>query len=281
MPDGTTSTTTTTTTQPWYSGVQGIDQEIVGHWTNAGWANKKPEEIAVEATKSWKAAERHVGAPADQIVRLPKELSDEKGWDAVWKRLGKPAEAKGYDFSAIKFADGSALEEGFQNTMREVAYKLNLPKDAATAIAAEFAKYLDGAETSENAERTAKLAEQKAALKKNWGPNEAANMFVAQRSAAALGVTPADIAALESVIGYDRVMEMFRTIGTKIGEDKFIQGTNKGTGNAPMTRDEAVARKADLMSDKVWATAFLAGDKAKAREMEALNIIITGIAAAA
>jgi len=266
---------------PWYQGVTGVDEATVGHWTAKGWANKSAAEVAVEATKAWKEAERFVGAPADSLVRLPKELSDEKGWDAVWKRLGKPAEAKGYDFSGVKFADGSALEEGFQNTMREVAYKLNLPKDAATAVAAEFAKYLDGAETSENAERTAKLAEQKAALKKNWGPNEAANMFVAQRSAAALGVTPADIAALESVIGYDRVMEMFRTIGTKIGEDKFIQGTNKGAGNAPMTRDEAVARKADLMSDTVWRDAFLKGDKAKAREMEALNIIIVGVAAPA
>jgi len=280
MPDGTTSTTTTTTTQPWYQGVTGVDEATVGHWTAKGWANKSAAEVAVEATKAWKEAERFVGAPAESLMRLPKDLSDEKGWDAVWKRLGKPAEAKGYDFSAVKFSDGSALEEGFQNTMREVAYKLNLPKDAATAVAAQFAKYLDGAETSENAERTAKLAEQKAALKKNWGPNEAANMFVAQRSAAALGVTPADIAALESVIGYDRVMEMFRTIGTKIGEDKFIQGTNKGAGNAPMTRDEAVARKADLMSDTVWRDAFLKGDKAKAREMEALNIIIVGVAPA-
>jgi len=36
-----------------------------------------------------------------------------------------------------------------------------------------------------------------------------------QRAAAALGVPPETVSALESVIGYDKVMEMFRMIGTK------------------------------------------------------------------
>jgi hypothetical protein len=281
MPDGTPTSTTTTTTAPWYQGVAGVDEATVGHWTAKGWANKSAAEVAVEATKAWKEAERFVGAPADSLVRLPKDAKDEPGWNAVWQRLGKPKEAKEYDFAGVKFSDGTALEETFLNTMREAAWSLNLPKDAAASIVQRFTKYLEDAEVGEKAERDAKLLEQKAALKKNWGPNEAPNMFVAQRAAAALGVSPQDIAALESVIGYDRIMEMFRTIGTKIGEDKFVQSTNKAMGNAPMTRDEAVARKADLMSDQVWVKAFLAGDKAKAREIQALDIIITGIAAAA
>jgi len=263
---------------PWYQGVPGVDQEIVGHWQNAGWINKKPEEIALEATKSWKAAEKFVGAPPDQLIRVPKDVKDELGWNAVWQRLGQPKEAKEYDFSMIKFADGTALDDGFVNAMREWAFKVHMPKDSAAMIAQEFAKYLDAAETTETAERTAKIAEQKAALKKNWGPNEAANMFVAQRAAAALGVDPVAVKALEDTIGYDKVMEMFRVIGSKIGEDKFVSSTAPNATGI-MTREQAVARKEELKSDKLWVQKFLAGDKAAAREMTALDTIIMGIAA--
>lgn len=265
---------TQTPTPPWYQGVNGIDQEIVGHWTNAGWINKKPEEIALEATKSWKAAEKHVGAPADQILRVPKDLKDEAGWKAVWTRLGKPAEAKEYDFSAIKFSDGTALDDNFAASAREWAFKFNLPKEAAAGLTQEFAKYLDNAETTEKTERDAKVLEQKAALKKNWGPNEAVNMFIAQRAAAALGIAPETVASLEGVIGYDKIMEMFRVIGTKIGEDKFVLSDAPGGKSGVMTREQAIAKKSDLMADKVWVQAYQNGDQAKLREMMALNTII-------
>lgn len=264
--------------KPWYSGVAGVDQEIVGHWTNAGWINKKPEEVALEATRSWKAAERHVGVPADQILRVPKDAKDEAGWQNVWSRLGKPKEAKEYDFSAIKWSDGTPLDDAFVENARQWAFQHNLPKEAATGMVQQFAKFLDGAETTEKAERDAKLIEQKAALKKNWGANEPANMFVAQRAATALGIEPATVAALESVVGYDKVMEMFRQIGEKIGEDKFIQSGAPGA-KGPMTREQAVARRADLMSDPVWKDAYLKGDQARLREMMALNTIISGMAA--
>jgi hypothetical protein len=248
---------------------------MLGHWQNAGWSTKSAAEVAREATKSWKAAEKFVGMPPEQLIRVPKDVKDEVGWKAVWERLGKPKDAKEYDFSALKFSDGAALDEGFVNLMRDASYRFNLPKDTASAITAEFVKYLDGAETGEKAEREAKLIEQKAALKKNWGPNEAANLFVAQRTAAALGIAPETVAALEGVIGYDRIMEMFRTIGTKIGEDKFVQGTHQSQqAGGVMTAESAKARKADLMGDKVWVKSFLEGDPAKAREMTALNTIL-------
>lgn len=262
-------------TQPWYQNVAGVDPEMLGHWTNRGWHTKTAAEVAVEATKAWKGAEHLVGVPADQIVRLPKDAKDEAGWKGVWQRLGAPKEAKEYDFSQIKFSDGSALDDVFVERMKAKAFALNLPKQAALEMTQDFAKYLDESETTESAERTAKLNEQKLALKKNWGPNEAANLFVAQRAAAALGLDPATVTSLESVIGYDKIMEMFRSIGEKIGEDKFVKSGAPGNQGGPMTREQAVAKKADLMSDPVWKTAYLNGDQAKLREMMALNTIIT------
>ena len=262
-------------TKPWYQGVSGVDEEMLGHWTNRGWNTKTAAEVAVEATKAWKGAEHLVGVPADQVIRLPKDQKDELGWKGVWQRLGAPAKPEDYDFSAIKFSDGTALDDTFVARVRAKAFALNLPKQAALEMAQDFTKYLDEAESTESTEKAAKLLEQKAALKKNWGPNEAANKFVAERAAAALGVAPETVAALEGVIGYDKIMEMFRSIGEKIGEDKFVKSTAPGNTGGPMTREQAVAKKADLMSDPIWRDAYLKGDQAKLREMLALNTLIT------
>lgn len=259
---------------PWYQGVTGVDPEMVGHWTNKGWHTKTAAEVALEATKAWKAAEGFVGVPASQLLRLPKDATDEAGWNAVWSRLGKPADAKEYDFTPIKRADGSALAEDMQAFLREQAFKLNLPKDKALEFASEFTKRQDGAQTSESVERAAKLVTEKTELAKNWGPNFEANKFVAQRAAQALGVDPETVAALENQLGYAKIMEMFRTIGSKIGEDKFITSTTPGGGGGVMTKEQAVARKADLMKDAVWRDKYLKGDTAAAREMTALNRMI-------
>ena len=41
-------------------------------------------------------------------------------------------------------------------------------------------------------------------------------------------------------------------------------------------RDQATARKSELMADKQWQDRYLKGDIQARREMRALNVIITG-----
>lgn len=270
------TTAAATTTAPWFEGVAAFDTEMRGHLVNRGWDKKTAPEAAAEAIKAWRAAEKFVGAPADEIVRVPKAANDEAGWNAVWSKLGKPAEAKGYDFSDIKFSDGTPLDEAFANTMRDVAFKLNLPKDTAAAVTREFAKFMDSAEASDKTESAAKLALEKTELAKNWGANFEANKFVASQAAKALGIDPATVSALEGVVGYAKIMEMFRNIGSKIGEDKFITG-DRGGSPGVMTREQAVARRAELVADKAWGLRYTAGGATERREMEALNHLIAGV----
>jgi hypothetical protein len=252
----------------------GVDAETLGTWQNKGWDITDPAKLATAATKAYGEATRFIGAPPDKIARIP-EANDEAGYRALWTRLGAPDKAEGYDFSAIKFADGTALDEGFVTNMRDAALKHGLTKDAASAVVATFVKQLEGAEASETAEKAAALETAKAKLAANWGANAEANLFVAKQAAKALGVTAEEVAALEAVVGYDRVMEMFRTVGTKIGEDKFVAG-ERPAGNGVMTREQATARKAELMKDTVWRDRYMNGGSAESREMTALNTLIVG-----
>lgn len=249
--------------KPWYEGK--ATPEMVGYWQNRLWHDKTPADIAIEATKAAQEAQRFVGAPPEQLLRLPKDAADTDGWKAVWQRLGAPA-----DPAAYEFPEGTDAE-----FWRSTAAELNLPKDAAARLAQKTAEHATQTAAATKADTDAKVAEAKAALAKDWGPNFNAHMNVAKAAAAALGVTPEQINALEGAVGYDKVMNLFRTIGSKIGEDKFVTGSNPGSGGV-MTQSQAAEQKRMLMNDSAWVTKYMKGDTAALREMTQLNSIITG-----
>lgn len=272
----TTTAQTTTTTAPvakWYEGK--ADAETVGYLQNKGLADKPLEEVALTAIRSHREAEKFIGAPANEILRVPKADADEATVKAFWEKLGAPANGKeGYDFSPIKAADGSPLASPAIDAVREIAAELHLPKDAALRIANRIVKLEADRATETDTVRQGQLAEQKAALAKNWGPNAAVNLVIAQSAAAKLGIAPEAVTALESVVGYDKVMEMFRVVGTKIGEDRFVVPPAGGTG--VMTREAAVARMDELKADTAWRDRYLAGGAAEKREMASLVAVAAG-----
>jgi hypothetical protein len=50
--------------------------------------------------KAHREAEKLIGAPASEMIRIPKDPNDAEGWRQVRSRLGVPADEKGYDFAA-------------------------------------------------------------------------------------------------------------------------------------------------------------------------------------
>lgn len=273
----TTTTTVVDTTQtpvvakPWYDGAPA---EIVGHIQTKGWHEKPANEVALAAIAAHREAEKYIGHPADHVLKLPKDAADADGWKTVWNRLGVPADAKDYDFAAVKFADGSAPTQAFTDWVRATAHQLNIPKDQAASLAGQFVKYLENDAATEATERTAKVAEEQKTLDASWGANKEANLFIAKQAAAKLGVSPEAVQALEGQVGYAAVMNMFLAVGQKIGEDKFVSGGIARDGI--LTREQAVARKAELMADSTWSKRYLDGDAAANREMVALLTLIVG-----
>lgn len=268
-------------TTPWHQGVEGVDQEMVGHWQNKGWDANDPAKIAVAASKAHRDAEKLIGSRVDHdMVAVPRAL-DKGDWNAVWTKLGKPAKADEYDFKGIAHKDGTALEDNFINSMREAAFKANLPKSAATDVVKAVVDFYEGKDTSAAGDKALKIAAERKALATDWQttPEQLAgspHMKMAQQAAAALGVDVEAVNALEGQIGYAAVMKMFRSIAGKIGEDKWFTGEGKGQGlNGMLTVEQAVARKGELKADQTWVRKYLDGDTAARQEMGNLDTIIT------
>jgi hypothetical protein len=256
-------------TPPWHSGT---DAEIIGHWQNKGWNIEDPKAVAMAATKQARELEKHFGVPADRLLRLPAADAKPEEQAAFWQKLGAPADPKDYDFSAIKYA-GKDLEADFADAMRAGLAAAFVPKDKASAIVASVVKFREQAEAAEETVRAGKVATEKAALDQNWGPKKDFNHLQAMEGARKSGISAEAVKAMEGQIGYASVMEHFRKIGAGMSEASFHEGGGDGGVN---TREGAVARLAELESDKAWGKRFKAGDAAAKAEWTSLTTLANG-----
>lgn len=256
---------------PWYTGA---DAELIGHIQTKGWHDLSPDKAALAAITAHREAEKYIGAPADRIIKLPANTEDEAGWADVFKRLGAPDKADGYDFSAIKVGD-EPVDPALVQFFRDQAVKLHLPAAAAPQLLADYLKHQDGIGAAATADKTAKLAAEHQSLDANWGANKEANKYLARKGAEKLGLDAAAVDALEGVVGYAKTMEALRKVGEISGEARFISGSGQ-TADGIMTREQAVARKAELMADSLWTKKYMDGDAAAGREMTSLLTLIVG-----
>lgn len=259
---------------PWHQGV--LAPDLLGHAQLKGWDITDPAKAAVAAMTAHREAERLIGVPPDRIIRKPKDATDAEGIKAYRAALGVPDVPTGYDLSGVKFADGTALDDGFSTAMSAALHAQGVPKDAAGGILSAFVKHLETSTARDALDTQAALANERTQLQQNWGANAAVNTLVAQRGAQALGLTPTEVAALENVAGYAKTMEALRRVGSLSGEDKFVTNTSPVGDTRILTKDMAIAKKAEYMNDQEWVKKYSKGDTEAMRQMTYLNEIISG-----
>lgn len=247
-----------------------FDAETQGAFKNKGWDALSPFEAAKAAATSYREAEKFLGVPKDQIARIPKDAADTEGWKALHTRLGVPADAKGYDFTGVKFKDGSDLDASFIEAVAPALHLAGVAKDRAGDVIKAVVKFMDGAEANDLAESSAKLAQERDLVAKNWGPNVEANKFIVKQAVLKLGLTESVVDALEKTAGYSGTMNALLKLGQMMGEDKFVQTPAGGTPGV-MTGEQAKARLAELKGDGAWVNKLNKGDAQANREFDALT----------
>ena len=251
----------------WWEGK--ADAITTGYLQNKGLHDKTPEEVALTVAKFHMEAEKFIGAPSDQLVRLPKDKADVAAWQAVFDKLGALKDGQRPEFAGVS-ADGKEIPKDVQDLATMIGYRTHMSPEAAVFAAQEIQKFIGKDIAKYGEELTAKLAVAKDALAKEWGTNFNGNMVVAENAMRALGVTPEMQKAAEKNLGYDKMMEMFRQIGTKIGEDKLCPTPTPGIA-VPETREQITQRIAELKSDKAWWSATPTADVVH-RVKEMLNL---------
>jgi hypothetical protein len=251
--------------KPWFDA---LDTETKGYIQNRGLDKGDAVAAFMNASKAHREAATKLGIPADRVVQWPTKsrAEDPNAWADINARLGVGTKPEDYDFTDVK------ADEAFKAQIRDLALKNNLPKDTAksllTELAASQAKAADDAAKAHEAGAAAALA----SLKKEWGYNFNANTATAKSVAEKIGIKPEAIIAWEKDAGTIAVMEGLLKIGQAMGEDVFI--TSPVTGNV-MSREQATARKAELMKDKAFGAKWVAKDAEAVKEMADLDRIIS------
>jgi len=251
----------------WYTGA---DAETVGYITNRGLDKMKPNEAALASIKAHREAEKLLGAGINNLVRLPKDANDVEGRNALFNRIGRPEKAEGYDFTGIE-----GVDEGFTKFVSPLFHANGVTKEGAREITKALLAEANRAETEAGKATEAQLAVERTDLLAKWGGAADANLVVAQNAFKKLGITEEQSKAIEKVLGFGKTMSLFHDLGTKIGEDPFVNPMGNSGGPARITTKEgALARKKELMADTEWAKRYTAGGSAENKEMTALNTLL-------
>ena len=276
----TATTTAATTAAAWYG--DKIDAVTLGYWQNKGIDAKDPIAVANKLTEFYRNSEKLIGAPPEEMVRLPRPNADSTEIKQVLGRLGVPAEAKDYDLSSVKFSDGAELDQGFSDTIRGVLHNARVPADRAPDVVKALVKIEEDTAKAELAQRTTRLQEQNSKLETNWGNNYDINMMAArvsfEKTALAAGLTQEQVTEelnrtfVKGKVENAVALEMWRILAQKMGEAPFITGGAHGQGG-PMSRESALAEIESLKKDKDWYGRWFRGDKTERERWDNLHKI--------
>ncbi len=256
--------------QPWYGAP---DTETLGYIQTRGLDKMTPDKAALASIQAHREAEKLIGVPADQLLRFPKDLSDVEGWNKIHAKMGVPAKPEEYDFATVKYKNGTSLTDTETTELRTLVNELKIPKATASILAQKLVDMGEKSRENDAALGAGELAKEQSKLDANWGSNKAANQVVADGAMRALGVTEEQQDALKGSIGYAATMELFRNIGARIGEGKFVNG-DSNNNNTAMTVDQAQYRLDQLQNDAAWFTKYQNGDAVSVKEFNDLTAMV-------
>lgn len=246
----------------WHSG---YDAETVGWLENRGYTKLDANSALAEAIKGFRNAEKYVGVPAEQLVRLPTDDNPDS-WNPVYDKLGRPKAASEYK---VDVPEGTP--DAFANWAKDTFYKHGASAKMVEGFTKDWNEYMAKAEAQAQVEYKSQVADEMNKLKNSWGDSYDSRIDRAKAAAQQLGVTKETLNKVEGMIGFTELMNLMDGIAGKMAEDTFAGGGNKGDSvNSP---EGAAARIKALNEDKDFTARYLAGGAAEKAEMEKLIAI--------
>lgn len=234
---------------------EGLSEENKSFVANKGF--KSYDDVVT----SYINLEKYQGVPADKILKLPDENNADEV-NAFYNKLGRPEKAEDYKF---EIADGQ--DDSIAKAIAPELFKAGLSQKQAAAIY----KTLEAAKIEQGKAAEAAAVKAEEDLKSEWGTNYDNNLKAAQQAAKIAGVTAEQIEALQKATDYKTVMNMFKNLASKFGEDALRgAGDNKQT-RFTLTPQQAREKIEQLKTNKDWVQKISSGDKAALQEYDELT----------
>ncbi len=107
------------------------------------YSGQKPDEFIRNIVKGYANAQSMIGG---EKVALPVgKLDTPENWEALYKKLGRPKDANGYQFEKPQLPEGMSYDEDFEKAFKSECHKAGiLPKQAVQLYNFYNSKAIDG-----------------------------------------------------------------------------------------------------------------------------------------
>jgi len=238
-----------------------------GGGEGGSWLDKLnlPEDVRAHATVAKYAAspeafarglihlEGHLGAPAEQLLRLPKP-DDKDGMGAIYNKLGRPEKPDGYTAKI----EGDAMDAAAFDAFKAQAHELGITNAQLEGLTKWYAA--TGQQTMQQLEAADKAAREAAdlALKQEWGGAYGDKIDAAAEMAAKFGGEELDGYLKETGLGNDpRMLKAWAAVADAMGEagagfDPSQRGRDSNRGPTPAEAEaELVKMETDPEIQKI------------------------------
>lgn len=261
-------------TQPaaWY---EGAAPEVVGFLQNKGWTDSP-----LKVVDAYQNLEKLRGVPEEQLLKLPKDMADEKAMQVVYQRLGMP---EAYDKYEIEIPEGLQVDQGRVDFAKKVAHSLGLNNKQVNKLVAETINWESQLMSEYQNSKGLKAEAEINDLKKEWGAAfderaELGRRVIRQHLPNGMD-KDATLDAIEDALGTANMLRFFGSIGANTGQAKIVdpQSGDRPYGYTPeQAKYDLKQLVAEISGDKQRLDNYNKGIGADIEKVKNFNRIIAG-----
>lgn len=213
-----------------------VEEKYHGVFESKGWKSVN------DVMNSYTNLENMMGAK-DRVI-LPKD-DDQKSWDDVFTKLGRPAKAEEYKFEDI---EGVQRDESVEKWFRQTAHSLGLSQKQAAQLEKNWNLFAMDLTKQRDTQFKAEAEQTLNQLKAQWGDQAEPNMNLA-KSVAQKFFSEDALAKMIDGVGMAPAYEALIKIGKAMGEDNFVQGDTARSGAGGMSASQAQGEINNILAD--------------------------------
>ena len=231
------------------------------------WKSSLPDDVKTDPSltdikdvanlaKSYVHSQKMIGK--DRVTLPGKEATNEE-WGTFYSELGRPEEAKSYDFGERPaLPKGLEYDEDFEHSFRNTAHEAGLTGKQAKALYDGYNNYIATKSETQGESLELQKTEWIDTLKKDFGKAYDERIDLAKRAVESYGDADLKEWLNQTGMGNNPMMvKLFSKIGEQVAEGKSDTGSDRAF---VMTPDQAKAEIARYNRDSEFMSAYQQGD---------------------
>ncbi len=235
-----------------------------------GFVEKKQWQSNADMLKSYRDAEAALSVPADRVLKLPGPDDPAEAWDPIWQKLGRPADAEGYQFDGVEIPEGTT---DMRPEFAKWSLAEGLTDKQAAGVAKAYTDFTVGIIEDFEKGRVAQMEADGKQLHDEWADKFDEKKGDVLRACRKFGYDGEHLDKLDASLGHYATMVQLQAVGELLREHQVGDLDEDTRVQFGITPRQAAEEIAELKKDKGFFTKLQAGDTEAKKRWENLHAI--------